>query len=405
MTISCCNCGINIIPNQRNMCERCLYNVINISNKIRTNTVIESCRGCERYFVLPKSFREFAWRSQDLMIYCLSRNKTIKKLNIVDSNWIYTEEHSQRMMIECKIEEEGLIQTVVLKFIIRNKQCGECMRAESKQFWNSCVQIRQHPHNKRTFLYLEQLIKMHKAHLNTTNIKGRKDGIDFYFSNKIYALKFTKFIENFYGIKVKESNRLISEDKSNNTTNMKSTFSCQLIPLCKDDLVVIDNKMYLVDKVNSSVDFIDIETMTRRTVTNKQYFGDELKYKKLLGSVDSTEYDVIFTNKNREGYYDVSIIDDKERVYEVKTMFDFKEGDKVLGYHVEGKTFLDEYCLDDVILFREYNNHDKHYNLIVDKELDREMRLFLADIDREMFKEVAEEELDDLSKKFIKAMQ
>lgn len=405
MTILCCNCGIQIMPNIKNMCDRCIVNQANITTKIKTTSVIESCRGCERYFVPPKSFKEFAWGSQDLLIFCLGRNKTIKKLDIVDSNFIYTEEHSQRMQIEVKIKDEGILHTVVLKYVIRNKQCGDCMRAESKQFWNSVVQVRQHPSSSRTFLYLEQLIKIHRAHLNTSNIKDRKDGIDFYFTNKNYAIKFTKFIENFYGVKVKESGRLISEDRKNNTTNMKSTFSCQLLPFCKDDLVAINNKLNLVNKVNSSVEFIEIESGNKKIVSNKQFFGNESKYVKLLSSKDATEYDVILCYKNKEGYYDVTVTDENGRVFETKTKCEYKEGSKTLGYYLEGKTFLDDFNAGDIIIFRKYTNYEKEYILKVNKELDREMRLFLEDCDKEMFNEIAEEQIDDISKKFMKVLQ
>ncbi|OQS53478.1 nmd3 [Ecytonucleospora hepatopenaei] len=405
MTILCCNCGIHISPNNTNMCERCIISKNNISSNIKTNTVIESCRGCERYFVPPKSFKEYAWGSQDLLLFCLSRNKTVKKLNIVDANFVYTEEHSMRMQIEVKIETDGVIQPVTLNYLIRNKQCGDCMRTESKQFWNSVVQVRQHPSNTRTFLYLEQLIKLHGAHLNTSNIKSRKEGIDFFFTNKTNALKFTKFLENFYGVKVRESNRLISEDRSNNTTNMKSTFSCILLPFCKDDLVSISKKLFLVSKVNSSVEFIDLETGTVKIVTNKQFFGNEQNYIKLLSSKEANEYDVLIITENKEGFYDVTIVDDCDRVFEVKTKFKFKEGDRVLGYYAEGKAVLDEFVTDDVILFRKYNNHSKEYVLKVNKEMDRELRLFIEDADKDMKHEIIEEEMEDLSKKFISVMK
>lgn len=407
MTILCCGCGIHIEPNLKNMCDRCVLNQANLTAKIKTNSYLETCRGCEKYFVPPKGFKEFAWGSHDLLIFCLSKNRSIKKLNVKDSNFVYTEEHSERIIIEVKIEDEGVLQTVFLKYKIVNKQCGDCMRAESKQFWNSVVQVRQHPSSPRTFLYLEQMIKMHKAHLHTSNIKDRKDGIDFYFTNKNNAIKFTKFIENFYGCKMKESGRLISEDRKNNTTNMKSTFSCQLLPFCKDDLVAHKNQLYFVNKVSSSVEFIEMTTGNIKIVTNKQYFGNEQAFKKLLCTKDATEYDVLFINKNRNGYFDVTVTDSMDRVYETKTAIEFKENDKVLGYHVEGKTFLDDYAesMGEIILFRKYNNFDKEYKLKVDKPLDREMRLFLNDIDKEMYKEVAEEEMGELSKKFINAMQ
>ncbi len=183
-TILCCNCGIGILPNSKNMCIRCMSNSAVLEKKIVKSMTLESCRGCERYYFPPKSWKHLPWGSQELLIYCLERNKSVKNLNIVNTNFVFTEEHSKRITIEITFLEDEVEHTVNLKFHLHNKQCGDCMRTESKQFWNSIVQLRQHPMNKRTFFHLSNLIKQHKAHSDTPNIMERSDGIDFYFTKK-----------------------------------------------------------------------------------------------------------------------------------------------------------------------------------------------------------------------------
>ncbi|ORD94076.1 NMD3 [Enterospora canceri] len=403
MVILCCNCGIDILPDSRNMCDRCTINTGNFLSKIRKTTVIESCRGCERYHIPPKSWREYAWGSQDLLMFCIGKNKTIKDTNIVDTAFIKTEEHSKTILIDIKVENEGIIQRTELKYVVRNRQCGDCMRRESKQFWNSAVQLRQHPSSTRTFLYLELLIKMHRAHLDTSNIKERKSGIDFYFTCRNSAVKFTKFLNNFYFIKSKDSNRLISEDRSNNTVNQKSTFSCELLPFCTDDLVAIKNKLYLVKKVKSVIEVTELETGATKTYGGRDYFGNELDFKQLQRSGDLVEYDVLISYEQNKLNY-VTLCDSKERTFEVETEMKLKENDCVLGYYTVGKWYADQYSVQDVILARKYNNKKKEYKMKIEKELDREMRLFIEDIAEEkaMLEEVVEIEPNELTKKFMK---
>ena len=48
--------------------------------------------------------------------------------------------------------------------------------------------------HKKTFFFLEQVILKHGAHAQTTNIKERPDGLDFYFQNRSHAVKFIEFI-------------------------------------------------------------------------------------------------------------------------------------------------------------------------------------------------------------------
>lgn len=47
--------------------------------------------------------------------------------------------------------------------------------------------------HKKTFLYLEQLMLKHRAHVNALRIKESHDGIDFYFAQKQDARKLVDF--------------------------------------------------------------------------------------------------------------------------------------------------------------------------------------------------------------------
>lgn len=72
--------------------------------------------------------------------------------------------------------------------------CDDCRRAEAKDFWRACVQVRQKCEFKKTLFYLEQLVLKHGVHLSTTTIKPVPTGIDFFYAKLQDARKFVDFI-------------------------------------------------------------------------------------------------------------------------------------------------------------------------------------------------------------------
>lgn len=386
--ILCFKCGIETEPSTKNMCLRCLNNNTDLTKDIKTSMLIETCRGCERYFVPPKGWKSFSWGSQDLLIHLLSRNKSIKKLNIVDSNFIYTEEHSKRMNVEISIVEDGIEQKCILNYIIRNMQCPDCMRVESKQYWKAIVQLRQKPHHKRTFLYLEQLILKHKAHADTSNIKERKDGIDFYYLNRNDAVRMVEFLSSYCGTRVINSSRLISEDDSNNTANKKFTFSVEILPFCQDDLVAIGKKnklglgeFVLVSKVRSTVTVMDPKTLKTQKIHSKDYFCNEGKYKIIQRSNELKKFKVIFSKMLDKNFTEVTITNDDINFHEVITHLKVKSDDIVAGYVLEDLNLVDDIVLgSSVLLVRVCNPIKRSFTLKSDKEMDDELLYFIEDI-------------------------
>ena len=395
--IHCCKCGIEIEPNERNVCFRCLNNETDVARHIKTSMAVETCRGCQRYFSPPKSWKALTWGSQDLLIFLLSRNKSLKGLNIVDSNFIYTEEHSMRMIVEIKIVQDGVEQCCTLKYSIRNMQCPDCMRTEAKQYWKALVQVRQKPHHRRTFLYIEQLILKHKAHLSTSNIKERKDGIDFYYLDRQDALKMVDFLSGYCGTRVVNSSRLISEDDSNNIANKKFTFSVEILPFCKDDLVYLGPKnmlglgnFALVTKVRSTVTFFDPISQKTNKLPHRQYYSNEDKFKILMRSNNFKKFKVIYC-RPAGNVYEATITADDQKFFDVTTHLKIKDDDVVVGYSLEGSNLATDIDLGtDVLLVRIFNNSKRDWKLKSEKEMDDEYRLFVDDIanDKEMLNSV-----------------
>lgn len=65
------------------------------------------------------------------------------------------------------------------------------------------------------------------------------DGLDFQFKNKSHANRLVDFISSQVPSRFKEAKQLISQDFRNNCVNYKYTFSQEIAPICKDDLVML----------------------------------------------------------------------------------------------------------------------------------------------------------------------
>src|SRR5690606_14944595 len=118
---------------------------------------------------------------------CLKRLRGLSKVRIIDASFIWTEPHSKRVKVKITIQSEAFQNTILqqsfeVEYVVTYTQCADCAKSYTAHTWRACVQVRQKVPHKRTFLYLEQLIIKHKAHLETTNIKEAKDGLDFFYS-------------------------------------------------------------------------------------------------------------------------------------------------------------------------------------------------------------------------------
>jgi nonsense-mediated mRNA decay protein 3 len=136
--------------------------------------------------------------------------------------------------------------------------------------------------HKRTFLFLEQLILKHGAHKDTLNIKEAKDGIDFFFSARNQAEKFIDFLNSVVPVKVKASQELISLDTHTMKRTYKFSFSAEIVPVCKDDLVAIPIKLakqagnisplLLCYKIGTAVYLMDPQTLQTADISGSIYW-------------------------------------------------------------------------------------------------------------------------------------
>jgi len=311
--ILCCQCGTLTPPNPSNICVGCIRSQVDITEGVQKQAFVQFCKACERYFQPPNMWVACTLESKELLAVCLKKVKGLNKSHLIDAGFIWTEPHSKRIKVKLTIQQEVLNstilqQTFVVDFTVQYQMCDDCHRREAKDFWKAVVQIRQKSTHKKTFYYLEQLIIKHNIHSNCLNIKQVHEGIDFYYANKQHARRMTDFLNTVVPCKMKTSERLISHDIHNNTYNNKSTFSVDLAPICKGDIVCIPAKMArsmgnisqiaLCHKITSNMHFIDPFTGQVAEVNTTQYWRSPFY---AFGSRKQlVEFTVLDVEKNRD---------------------------------------------------------------------------------------------------------
>lgn len=182
------------------------------------------------------------------------------------------------------------------------------------------MQVRQKVAHKRTFLYLEQLIIKHNAQKDTISVKEVKDGLDFFYSSRGHALKMVEFLGSVAPIRFewpfsdqeisktcvvsfrsKSSEQLLSADSHSNTANFKYTFSVEIVPICKDDLVCISLKqartlsnispLTICARVGNSVQLLDPQTLQSCDISSQIYWRSP--FNSLANVTDLVEFTVL----------------------------------------------------------------------------------------------------------------
>eukprot|EP01041_Mallomonas_annulata_P004550 gene4550-9029_t len=284
-TILCCICGVDIKYNPANMCVTCLRSQVDITEDIKTELTIHNCRSCKRYLCPP--WREIELESKELMSVCLKKIPGLSKVKLIDAVWIWTEPHSMRLKIKLTIQKEVmnnaiLQQAAMINFTIRNQQCEMCQASYATGAWHAIVAVRQRVSHKRTFFFLEQLLLKHNAHSDCIKIITFRDGMDFYFTEKQNAMRFIEFLSCHIPTKHKYARKLVSADKKDGTANYKHNFLIDIVPLCKDDLIVLPkilaknlsdiNPLVIVKSVSADVHIVDPLTCEIQEINSEKYW-------------------------------------------------------------------------------------------------------------------------------------
>ncbi|KAJ5639443.1 NMD protein affecting ribosome stability and mRNA decay [Penicillium longicatenatum] len=393
-TILCCNCGAPIdgTTSAGALCQDCLRLNVDVSQGIQREGTLHCCRDCERWLQPPNSWVVANPESKELLAVCLRRLRGLSKVRIIDASFIWTEPHSRRVKVKITIQQEAFQGTIIqqtfeVEYVVASQQCDDCKKSYTHNTWRAAVQVRQKVPHKRTFLYLEQLILKNGAHKDTVNIKEAKDGLDFYFAQRNHAEKMVDFLASVVPCKTKKSQELISMDIHTSTKSYKFTFSVEIIPICKDDLVALPIKLArqignilpltLCYRVGTSINLLDPTTLQTSDVPTGNYWRNP--FKNLADVTELKEFivmDIEPTGQSNGKFHlaeatvaRASDLGSNDITYFTRTHLGgvLHVGDSVLGYHLSGTLYNnDNYealeassqyssTLPDVVLVR------KHY--------------------------------------------
>ncbi|KAL1969748.1 hypothetical protein VTN77DRAFT_8301 [Rasamsonia byssochlamydoides] len=392
-TILCYNCGAPIDGTSAAgaLCPDCVKLTVDISEGIQREATLHTCKDCERWLQPPSTWVSAAPESRELLAICLKKLRGLSKVRIIDASFIWTEPHSRRVKVKITIQQEAfqgtiLQQTFEVEYVVATQQCPDCAKSYTHNTWRASVQVRQKVPHKRTFLYLEQLILKHHAHKDTINIKETKDGLDFFFAQRNHAEKMVDFLSSVAPVRVKKSQELISMDVHTSTKSYKITFSVELIPICKDDLVALPLKLArslgniapltLCYRVGTSINLLDPNTLQTADVPTPVYWRSP--FKNLADVQDLVEFivmDIEPIGESNGRFYlaeatvaRASDMGVNDTTYFCRTHLGgvLRVGDSALGYHLTGANFNDpnfeaieqssQYgsTVPDVILVRKY---------------------------------------------------
>jgi nonsense-mediated mRNA decay protein 3 len=388
-TVLCCNCGVPMDGSTGLvMCYDCIKLNVDITDGIPRESNLSFCRNCERFLQPPTNWIKAELESRELLALCLRRLKGLNKVRLIDAAFIWTEPHSRRIRVKLTVQGEAFSNAIIqqsfeVEYIVIAMQCADCAKSYTAHTWNTAVQIRQKVPHKRTFLYLEQLILKYNAHVDTISIKENKDGLDFYYAKQNHAVKMLDFLNSTVPIKSKKSEELISADIHSGTSVYKFSFSVEIAPICKDDLVVLPKnlaksmgnipRLVLCSKVTNSIQFMDPANLHIEDLQASVYWRHP--FSSLADVTQMIEFivlDVEPTGERRGKYLmaDVACVRASDMGGSGNDEFYIRShlggllhpGDSALGYFLKNSNFnsemfdeLDTNNLPDVVLVK------KHY--------------------------------------------
>ncbi|OWM86485.1 60S ribosomal export protein NMD3 [Punica granatum] len=306
-TVLCCKCGVLITANGPNMCEKCLRSEVDITEGLQKHVIISHCPECNSYLQPPRTWIKAELESKELLTFCVKRLKNLNKVRLVHAEFVWTEPHSKRIKVRLRIQKEilnGFIaeQAYVVEYVQQEHMCESCSRIQANpDQWVANVQLRQHVSHRRTFFYLEQLILKHDAAVHAIKIKQMDHGIDFFFANRSHAVKFVDFIGKVTPVKSRHDKKLVSHDSKSNNQNFKYTFSVEISPICREDLICLPLKvavglgnlgpLVICRKVTNSIALLDPLTLRHCFLDADQYWRSS--FESLLTSRQLVEYIVL----------------------------------------------------------------------------------------------------------------
>lgn len=91
-------------PNPSNTCVNCLKQKVDITEGIGKDLILQHCRECNRY--MKPGWVSADLESAELLAICLKNIKGLKRVKLLDAQFIWTEPHSRRIKVKLTVQKE-----------------------------------------------------------------------------------------------------------------------------------------------------------------------------------------------------------------------------------------------------------------------------------------------------------
>jgi nonsense-mediated mRNA decay protein 3 len=303
MKIPCCLCGTLIFPNNANQCATCLAQGFDLKSELERgpsgahHPTIYQCRKCRRYQKTPTFYEACDPESPELLAICLKHIPALRSntYKVKEASWIWTEPHSMRFKV--KLTVQALVQNVMVQQRVMVElhcgwqHCPDCDREFTNRTWTAVVQLRQrrNDHGQKGLLALEQALRSNTdIRKHVLSIDASREGLDFYFLNVPQAQMFSNYLRKISPMKVSTSQKLVSADSHSNTAHHKHNISCEMVPLCVQDLVMVEKscknnklagQLILILKVKSTLHAISASPTRARLMDSMLELSPDSYYK------------------------------------------------------------------------------------------------------------------------------
>jgi len=391
--IPCCICGTMIQSNAVNQCSSCLAQQVDLRGLLQrgpggsSDIIIHQCRQCRR-FERNDGGRKYVsvdLESPELMaillkhIPALASNSSGPKMQLKDAMFVWTEPNSMRIKVRLTVRTQVLDAAVtiqqrcVVEFHIKFHQCGDCNREYTNRTWQALVQLRQRRGNdedRKGLAVLEMAlarnatIRQHVLSMDTS-----KQGFDFYFVSLTNAQYFAAYLAKVAPMRIQTTKKLISTDVKSNISNLKHTVSCDMVPLCRDDLVLIhkrhtsashlSGRLALVTKMSSVVQFVDASPT--RTPVLSTSFG-EMSPEAYYKAGGDKMVQVLSSSRRLQRF----IVLDLELCHDDTTKQYHHSNNNDRPLYQGPSSTIDKYALADVVVAREsdFGRNDETYTCV-----------------------------------------
>jgi nonsense-mediated mRNA decay protein 3 len=250
----------------------------------------------------------------------------ISSIHLVDASWVWTEPHSRRLKVRLTVRATttggagvAVQQRCLVELVESWKQCQECNREYTNRTWQAVVQLMQKRadgSSRRGLVLIEAaLAKNADVRRHVLSVDPSRHGFDFYFLSLMHARLFSSYLSRVAPMRIKTTQKLVSTDVKSNTANVKHTVACDVVPLCRDDLLIVDKRvssgggggaghlagrLCLVERMSSVIRLVDASPVRNASMDRcmvdihpEKYWRGDKYYRLLFSSTRLTRFVVL----------------------------------------------------------------------------------------------------------------